>query len=196
MMDRLEAGKISLGNPIIPNNGVKISAGGEHVLIIKKDGSLWGGGYNGSGQLGDGTTANKNTLIQIIPGEVADVSAGSAHSLILKNNGQLWGTGQNQFGQLGDGTSFDKHIPIHITGNAWNSSNEWNQVSVVFNRDHNATHGMVHRYINGAHYDEVPMSAWRARWSEASYSSAPGRISIPANSSRGKLMISVSTTVL
>ena len=38
--------------------------------------------------------------------------------------------------------------------------------------------------------------ARRVRWSEASYSSAPGRISIPANSSRGKLMISASTTVL
>jgi len=40
---------------------VKTMTGGwRHTLIVKKDGSLWGNGYNGWGQLGDGTTADRD----------------------------------------------------------------------------------------------------------------------------------------
>ena len=38
----------------------------EHSMIIKTDGSLWGFGRNDAGQLGDGTTTNRNTPTMII----------------------------------------------------------------------------------------------------------------------------------
>ncbi len=40
---------------IVSSNVIAIAAGAEHSLFIKSDGSLWGMGGNGAGQLGDGT---------------------------------------------------------------------------------------------------------------------------------------------
>ena len=39
-------------------NWTKLSAGRNHFLVAKSDGSLWGWGYNTFGQLGDGTETN------------------------------------------------------------------------------------------------------------------------------------------
>jgi alpha-tubulin suppressor-like RCC1 family protein len=38
----------------------KIAAGAYYTAVIKSDGTLWAWGSNSSGQLGDGTTADKN----------------------------------------------------------------------------------------------------------------------------------------
>ncbi len=45
-------------------NIVAISAGDYHTLALKKDGSVWGWGYNGDGELGDGSTTNRLTPVQ------------------------------------------------------------------------------------------------------------------------------------
>jgi hypothetical protein len=42
-----------------------ISAAGDNSLVLKSDGTLWAWGANTYGQLGDGTTVNKNTPVQI-----------------------------------------------------------------------------------------------------------------------------------
>ena len=90
-----------------------VSAGSAHTMILKTDGTLWGTGGNGSGQLGDGTTTDRSTPVQIMTG-VAAVSAGSEHTMILKTDGTLWGTGSNWLGQLGDGTTTDRSFPVKI----------------------------------------------------------------------------------
>jgi alpha-tubulin suppressor-like RCC1 family protein len=38
-----------------------VAAGGWHTLALKTDGSLWAWGYNGGGQLGDGTTTDRSS---------------------------------------------------------------------------------------------------------------------------------------
>ncbi len=43
---------------------VAISAGGQHSLVLKRDGNVWGVGFNENGQLGDGTTTNKKSFVQ------------------------------------------------------------------------------------------------------------------------------------
>jgi alpha-tubulin suppressor-like RCC1 family protein len=93
-----------------------VSAGGEvssHTMILKTDGSLWATGDNDSGQLGDGTTTNRSTPVQVMSGVVA-VFAGGIHSLILKADGSLWATGNNYYGQLGDGTTTKRITPVQI----------------------------------------------------------------------------------
>jgi len=36
-----------------------------HTITIKTDGTLWAWGYNGRGELGDGTTTNRYSPVQI-----------------------------------------------------------------------------------------------------------------------------------
>ena len=43
-----------------------IAAGYYHSLFLKSDGSLWAMGYNGEGELGDGTTDDINSPEQIL----------------------------------------------------------------------------------------------------------------------------------
>jgi alpha-tubulin suppressor-like RCC1 family protein len=90
-----------------------VSAGGDHTMILRTDGTLWATGWNHSGQLGDGSTTNRSSPVQIMT-DVAAVSAGQSHTMILKTDGTLWGTGRNSEGQLGDGTSTNRSSPVHI----------------------------------------------------------------------------------
>lgn len=43
-----------------------VAAGGFHTMILKTDGTLWATGLNRDGQLGDGTTTDRSTPVQII----------------------------------------------------------------------------------------------------------------------------------
>ena len=43
----------------------QIAAGYEYTIALKSDGTLWAWGYNGYGQLGDGTNTDKNSPVRI-----------------------------------------------------------------------------------------------------------------------------------
>jgi PKD repeat protein len=103
---------------IVSSNVTAIASGGYHSLFLKSDGSLWAMGYNGFGQLGDGTTDNGNFETNlpemIVPSNVTAIAAGVEHSLFLKSDGSLWAMGYNGFGQLGDGTYNETDVPEMI----------------------------------------------------------------------------------
>jgi len=100
---------------------VAVSAGANHSLAITSDGRLWAWGYNGNGQLGDSTTANKNTPIEVsIPGvpavAITAVAGGGNHTLAVRGDGVLWAWGANANGQVGDGTTTQRTQPVQLTG--------------------------------------------------------------------------------
>ena len=66
------------------------------------------------GQLGDGTTTNKNTPTQILASGVSQIAVGHLHSIILKTDGSLHTFGYNYQGQLGDGTNTSRNTPTQI----------------------------------------------------------------------------------
>jgi alpha-tubulin suppressor-like RCC1 family protein len=82
---------------------------------------VFGFGYNGYGQLGDGTTTDHHTAgstpteIAALGADNAEVAAGGYHSLVRKADGRVFGFGYNDNGQLGDGTTTDRGTPTEIT---------------------------------------------------------------------------------
>ena len=96
---------------------------GNYSLALKSDGTVWTWGSNAFGQLGDGTTTNRSTPVQVssLTGVVA-IAAGAAnsteegHSLALKADGTVWAWGRNSSGELGNGTTTDRTTPVQVTG--------------------------------------------------------------------------------
>ncbi len=88
---------------------------------IHTDGTLWAWGGNTNGQLGDGTTTQRTSPVQIgTDNKWASIAVGEIHTIGLKTDGTLWAWGNNTNGQLGDGTTVPKNAPVQIgTDNKW-----------------------------------------------------------------------------
>ncbi|HEX8284916.1 MAG TPA: S8 family serine peptidase [Pyrinomonadaceae bacterium] len=84
-----------------------VSAGASHTLAVKTDGTVWGWGSNGGGQLGFlgqfGSQRSRPAQVPGVTGAVA-VAAGGGHSLALKSDGTVWAWGGNGSGQVGNGS--------------------------------------------------------------------------------------------
>src|SRR3989339_893222 len=94
---------------------VAISAGYQHTIALKSDGTLWAWGSNGYGQLGDDTTTERLFPTQIGTDMTwVTVSAGNNHTIALKSDGTLWAWGLNDNGQLGDVTATQRTSPTKI----------------------------------------------------------------------------------
>ncbi len=82
-----------------------VSAGSEHTLALKSNGTVWASGGNFFGELGDGTTTNRFAPVQMFGISTAQrIAAGGVYSLIGLADGTLRGFGYNGFGALGDNT--------------------------------------------------------------------------------------------
>ena len=83
------------------------------------DGTAWCWGENYSGQLGDGTTSQRSTPVQVYGlTSVVEVSAGVSHACARTSDGALWCWGDNSVGQLGNGMSGQQAMvttPVRVT---------------------------------------------------------------------------------
>ena len=81
---------------------------------------MWAWGNNSRGQLGDDTTVNSASPVQVqgLPSgsKAIAVAAGNGHSVALLESGTVWGWGSNDGGQLGDGTQTDRLTPVQVSG--------------------------------------------------------------------------------
>ncbi|MBI3502328.1 MAG: T9SS type A sorting domain-containing protein [Bacteroidetes bacterium] len=102
---------------------IKVEGGADHTVILKSDGTVWSFGRNTNGQLGDNTTINSSTPIQVhgtgnvgfLTG-IIDIGAGLRHSMALRNDGTVWTWGDNADGQIGDGTNTARLTPVQVKG--------------------------------------------------------------------------------
>ena len=103
-----------------------ISAGENHSLALKSDGTVWAWGRNEYGQLGDGSMTNRLTPVQVLDYDginyltgVRAIAVGCFYSLALKSDGTVWAWGENACGSLGDGSSgvgTEKSTPVQVLG--------------------------------------------------------------------------------
>jgi alpha-tubulin suppressor-like RCC1 family protein len=95
-----------------------ISAGYYHTCAVTTTGGArcWGGNFDG--QLGDGTTTNRSTPVDVagLSGGVAAVSAGTFHTCGVTTAGEAKCWGGNDYGQLGDGTTTGGSTPVDAVG--------------------------------------------------------------------------------
>lgn len=93
----------------------EVAAGNLHTCAVMQDGTARCWGYNGYGQLEDGTTTSSAVPV-VVPGlsSVRSISAGMYHTCAVLENGTASCWGYNQNAQLGDGTFTERsmHVPV------------------------------------------------------------------------------------
>lgn len=92
-----------------------ISVGAQHSLVIDDQGGVWAWGYNGRGQLGDGSQVNRFAPVRVAISErVEMVSAGVDTSMALTASGRVltWGNGD----VTGDFSGQDRLTPTEVSG--------------------------------------------------------------------------------
>ncbi|MEV5575446.1 Ig-like domain repeat protein [Spirillospora sp. NPDC052269] len=93
----------------------QVAAANYYSLAVATDGRVFAWGNNFYGQLGDGTTFNRDTPVEVhLPAGVTieQVACNSYFSFALSTDGHVYAWGWNAAGMLGDGTTTDRHTPV------------------------------------------------------------------------------------
>jgi alpha-tubulin suppressor-like RCC1 family protein len=125
---------VSKSSPVLIAGGftdwTQVSAGQNHSLGLRENGTAWSWGFNTQGQLGDNSSVEKSSPVQVAGGftDWIEVSAGGSHSLGLRENGTAWSWGNGQSGQLGNNYASgfpNKSSPVSVVG----GFTDWIQLS-------------------------------------------------------------------
>ncbi|WP_026184263.1 RCC1 domain-containing protein [Salinispora vitiensis] len=95
-----------------------VAAGDAHSLALTSAGAVLAWGRNRVGQLGDGSTTDRSTPVDVSlpPGTtVTAVAVGFTHSLALTSAGTVLAWGNNSSSQLGDGTTTNRSTPVAVS---------------------------------------------------------------------------------
>ncbi len=121
-------GQLGTGNTNAPTKAVKVkglsngveavSAGGSYNCALVHNGGVQCWGYNGYGQLGNGSTTSSLTPVAVsgLPNNVAAVGTGFEHACAVLTDGTVQCWGHNNHGQLGNGSTSDSNTPVPVTG--------------------------------------------------------------------------------
>lgn len=99
-------------------NIAHVVTGAFGACALNTPGRAYCWGRNGSGQVGDGTTLNRNAPVQVarLGTGLRDISTKLNHSCAIDADGDVWCWGSNAAGQLGDGTTTNSLVPVKVVG--------------------------------------------------------------------------------
>ena len=112
--DRPTAVAVGVGEPV-----AQISAGASrHTCALTVSGRAMCWGQNVRGTIGDGTTTDRPTPVEVpgLPGPVRSIAAGGSQTCALMESGSVLCWGRNDFAQLGNGTLVDGASPGAVLG--------------------------------------------------------------------------------
>jgi alpha-tubulin suppressor-like RCC1 family protein len=113
-----------------------VSAGGAFTCALLEDGRVKCWGYNQKGALGDGTTTDRVTPVDVqgLGSDNSAVSSGGGHACVLTAAGGVKCWGADEYGQLGDGKVVSRGTPafaVGVTGGARGISAGWTHTCAV-----------------------------------------------------------------
>ncbi len=95
-----------------------IAVGASHTCVITAEGGVKCWGYNSRGQLGDGSTTDRDLPVDVVglTSGVKALSANASDTCALMEAGDVRCWGDNTYGQLGNGTTEDSSVPVTVPG--------------------------------------------------------------------------------
>lgn len=124
--------KVKISSTVTLDRIVAISAGDNHALALRDDGTVWAWGGNTYGQIGDNgtSTTERAYAVQVHAGATntanpglglagaISIAAAQDHSLAVLSDGRVVGWGQASYGRIGDGytstTSAARRRPVLV----------------------------------------------------------------------------------
>ncbi|MEI7911327.1 MAG: cadherin-like beta sandwich domain-containing protein, partial [Verrucomicrobiota bacterium] len=100
---------------------VSVAADNRFSFALCADGTLAAWGYNGNGQLGNGSSVNTSVPVRVdqagvLAGRmIIQIALGSSHCLALCDDGTLAAWGNNYYGALGDGSTSSSARPVLVS---------------------------------------------------------------------------------
>ena len=102
---------------------IEVDGGTEFSCAANRDGSAWCWGTNSDGQLGDSSTSQRTSPVQVVGSGgsgtldgVVDISTGEAFTCAVLDVGSVWCWGRNDKGQLGTGNTSSATSPVQVVG--------------------------------------------------------------------------------
>lgn len=101
-------------NVFVPGGGGQASAA--HTCALTETGVPYCWGWNGAGQVGDGTTADRLSPVAVQGNlRLSAIALGGSATCGMRGNA-VWCWGSNFVGQLGNGTLVNSSVPVAVVG--------------------------------------------------------------------------------
>jgi alpha-tubulin suppressor-like RCC1 family protein len=117
----------------------QISAGAAHACVLDRAGAAFCWGYDGTGALGDGSTAYSSDIpvavdaSGVLAGKaLSRIAAGYDHTCATDRAGAAYCWGDNSRGELGDGSTVSSSVPVAVQASGVLVGQRVTQISAAF----------------------------------------------------------------